>query len=87
VLLPRENERDIEEIPQAVRRKMEFVLIGHANDALPHVLTRLPKKRRSDGSGDSATGTGAKKKTRSDGAAASASSQMRPPISGSGTTP
>ncbi|MDR0519035.1 MAG: endopeptidase La [Clostridiales Family XIII bacterium] len=45
VLLPRDNERDIDEIPATVRRKMEFVLIGHANDALPHVLTKLPKKR------------------------------------------
>jgi len=45
VLLPRENERDIDEIPATVRRKMEFVLIGHANDALPHVLLKLPKRR------------------------------------------
>lgn len=40
VLLPRENERDIEEIPVGVRKKMEFVLIEHIKDALPHVLTK-----------------------------------------------
>jgi ATP-dependent Lon protease len=40
VLLPAENERDIDEIPENVRKKMEFVLIGHAKDALKHVLTK-----------------------------------------------
>jgi hypothetical protein len=29
---------------------MEFVLIEHANDALQHVLTRMPKKRATYGS-------------------------------------
>ncbi|MDR1495655.1 MAG: endopeptidase La, partial [Clostridiales Family XIII bacterium] len=51
VLLPKQNERDIDDIPRAVRRKMEFVLIEHANDALQHVLTRMPKKRASSNSG------------------------------------
>jgi ATP-dependent Lon protease len=40
VLLPVENERDIDEIPENVRKKMEFVLIGHAKDAMKHVLTK-----------------------------------------------
>ncbi|MDR2611161.1 MAG: endopeptidase La [Clostridiales Family XIII bacterium] len=44
VLLPKENERDIDEIPENVRRKMEFVLIGHAKDAIEHVLTKSPKR-------------------------------------------
>jgi ATP-dependent Lon protease len=74
VLLPRENERDIDEIPATVRRKMEFVLIGHANDALPHVLTRLPKKRRAD---DSAPETGSKKKPRSGEAVAGPVGQIQ----------
>jgi ATP-dependent Lon protease len=51
VLLPKQNERDIDDIPATVRRKMEFVLIEHANDALPHVLKRSPKKRASSGGG------------------------------------
>jgi ATP-dependent Lon protease len=45
VLLPKQNERDIDDIPQTVRRKMEFVLIEHADDALKHVLSRMPKRR------------------------------------------
>ncbi|MDR1029064.1 MAG: endopeptidase La [Clostridiales Family XIII bacterium] len=40
VLLPADNERDIDEIPANVRKKMEFVLIKHAKDALPHILTK-----------------------------------------------
>jgi ATP-dependent Lon protease len=58
VLLPKQNERDIDDIPATVRKKMEFVLIEHANDALPHVLKRAPNKRVSEGTGRAA---GAKK--------------------------
>jgi len=46
VLLPKENERDIDEIPSSVRRKTSFVLIDHVKDALPHLLTKpLPKSK------------------------------------------
>lgn len=38
VLLPMENEKDIEEIPINVRRKMEFVLIENVDEAIKHVL-------------------------------------------------
>jgi ATP-dependent Lon protease len=43
VLLPVENERDIDEIPGNVRKRMEFTLINSANDVLPHVLTKSLK--------------------------------------------
>jgi ATP-dependent Lon protease len=43
VLLPLENERDIDEIPANVRKKMEFVLIESAWDAFPHVFVDMPK--------------------------------------------
>ncbi|MDR1571759.1 MAG: endopeptidase La [Clostridiales Family XIII bacterium] len=43
VLLPTENERDIDEIPANVRRRMEFSLISDADEVLPHVLIRQPK--------------------------------------------
>ena len=45
VLLPRDNEADLEEIPDEVRKVMEFVMIDHANDALEHILTKAPKPR------------------------------------------
>ena len=40
VLLPRENERDIDDIPEKVRKKMEFVLLDTVDDALKEVLVR-----------------------------------------------
>lgn len=40
VLLPKENEADIQDIPEAVRDEMEFVLIKSVNDALKHVLVK-----------------------------------------------
>lgn len=40
VLLPKENERDIDDIPANVRKKIEFVLIEQAREALPHILTK-----------------------------------------------
>jgi ATP-dependent Lon protease len=69
VLLPKENERDIEEIPAMVRRKMTFVLIEHVKDALPHVLTgpitpkSAGKKRMSGASAKGIAKTAATKAT------------------------
>ena len=40
VLLPKDNELDIQEIPEAVREEMEFVLIKHVNEALKQVLVK-----------------------------------------------
>lgn len=43
VLLPKENEADIQEIPEAVRDEMEFVLLKTVNDALKQVLVKGEK--------------------------------------------
>ena len=43
VLLPKDNDADIEEIPQVVRDDMEFVLIKNVNEALKHVLIKDKK--------------------------------------------
>ena len=40
VLLPKDNEPDIEDIPETVRKEMEFVLLDSVNDALKEVLVR-----------------------------------------------
>jgi ATP-dependent Lon protease len=69
VLLPADNERDIDEIPPAVRKVMTFVLIEHARDALPHVLTKPIKAATSASTRKRATAnpaTGAKKATTAD---------------------
>ena len=43
VLLPKENEPDIQDIPEAFRDEMEFVLIKHVKDALKQVLVKDKK--------------------------------------------
>ena len=40
VLLPKDNEPDIDEIPAAVRRQLEFVLIDSADQALSEALVK-----------------------------------------------
>ena len=40
VLLPKDNEPDIADIPETVRNEMEFVLLNSVNDALKEVLVR-----------------------------------------------
>jgi ATP-dependent Lon protease len=40
VLLPEENEKDIEEIPANVKKKLEFVLIRTVKEALDHALVK-----------------------------------------------
>lgn len=40
ILLPRENERDIDDIPQTVRKQLEFVLIDHVDQALEGALVK-----------------------------------------------
>ncbi|MBR2512311.1 MAG: AAA family ATPase, partial [Firmicutes bacterium] len=43
VLLPEDNKRDIDEIPEAVRKEMQFVLLKNEDDALQQVLTGRKK--------------------------------------------
>lgn len=38
ILLPRENDRDIDEIPESVRNKLSFILLDEAKDALKDAL-------------------------------------------------
>jgi len=35
VILPKENEKNLEEIPKQVKRKLEFILVGHMDEVLP----------------------------------------------------
>ncbi|HIE17468.1 MAG TPA: endopeptidase La, partial [Dehalococcoidia bacterium] len=34
VILPKENEKDLEEIPRQIREELEFVFVDHVDDAL-----------------------------------------------------
>jgi ATP-dependent Lon protease len=40
VLIPAENEKDLEEVPANVKRKLEFVTVDHMDSVLDHALVR-----------------------------------------------
>ena len=40
ILLPKENEADIDDIPQAVRKQLKFVLLGRAKEALEYAFVK-----------------------------------------------
>ena len=42
VILPKENEQDLEDIPQELRDQMRFVLVDNIEDAMQVALTELP---------------------------------------------
>ena len=44
VLLPKECEADLDEIPQNIKEKMEFVLVEHMDEVLEHALLRNGEK-------------------------------------------
>jgi ATP-dependent Lon protease len=42
VILPRRNERDVEDVPEELRREMRFVFVDEAGEVLRHALTAAP---------------------------------------------
>jgi len=42
VILPRHNERDIEDVPPEVRRDVQFILADRADEVLRHALNPTP---------------------------------------------
>ncbi|HJO03780.1 MAG TPA: endopeptidase La [Acidobacteriota bacterium] len=46
VLMPRKNEKDLEEIPEQARRELEFVFIDRVEEAMEHALTSAPPAPR-----------------------------------------
>ncbi len=42
VILPRDNEKDLADIPGEVAGEIEFCLVGHMDEVLPRALTRPP---------------------------------------------
>lgn len=39
IILPKDNEKDIDDIPESVREDLEFVLVSHVDEVLKHALT------------------------------------------------
>lgn len=46
VLLPSQNEKDLEDIPPVVRDVMEFVLIDTVDDAIKEAMVEIPKAKK-----------------------------------------
>lgn len=42
IILPKENEKDIEEIPESVRQELTFYPVEHLDEVLKYALTRQP---------------------------------------------
>ena len=42
VILPRRNERDLEDVPEELRRELSFVFVDDADEVLRHALTPSP---------------------------------------------
>ena len=40
ILLPRDNEKDMEDIPETIRKELQFVLVSHMDQVLEHALTK-----------------------------------------------
>ena len=38
IILPKDNEMDIDDIPESVRNEIEFVLVSHVDEVLRHAL-------------------------------------------------
>jgi len=47
VLLPKDNEKDLADIPESVRQDMEFVVVSHMDEVLEHALVRSPATKES----------------------------------------
>ena len=41
VLMPKDNEKDLEEIPESIREAMTFIPVGHMDEVLKHALVQL----------------------------------------------
>ncbi|MFO1443126.1 endopeptidase La [Bacillus sp. Bva_UNVM-123] len=39
IILPKDNEKDIDDIPESVREDLKFVLVSHVDEVLEHALT------------------------------------------------
>ena len=38
IIIPKDNEKDIDDIPESVRQELEFVLVSHVDEVLEHAL-------------------------------------------------
>lgn len=46
VIIPAENEKDLKEIPENVKRKVKIILVDHMDQVLEHALAEVPKPKQ-----------------------------------------
>jgi ATP-dependent Lon protease len=47
LILPRRNERDVEDVPEQLRREIRFLFVDEAEEVLRHALTPFADDARS----------------------------------------
>jgi len=52
VILPKDNEKDLRDVPEKIRSELEFVLVSHMDEVLRHALVRLPSRAESESAPD-----------------------------------
>ncbi len=48
ILIPQENEKDLEKIPDAVKKAIEFVIVSSMDQVLEHALVKNIKDKRDE---------------------------------------
>ena len=48
VIIPSENEKDLDEIPDNVKKKVKIITVSHMDKVLEHALVRLPEPLHAD---------------------------------------
>jgi ATP-dependent Lon protease len=78
VLLPRLNERDLDDVPPELRADMNLVFVDTAEEVLEHALEpATPARGRGNGRGSSKAGNGSARKTTAKAAKSSARAATR----------
>lgn len=49
IILPEDNKKDMEEVPDNVKKDIEFIFVGKLEDALEHSLVRSPSAKTKNG--------------------------------------
>jgi ATP-dependent Lon protease len=42
IIIPKENEKDLQDIPKSISKQLEFVTVEHMDEVLPHALVLAP---------------------------------------------
>ena len=46
VILPQENEKDLDEVPQQVKEELQFIFVNHIDEALEKAINPTPLGKR-----------------------------------------